>query len=100
MPTLDDDLDAIFNDDTFGECAEFTIAGDTVCVMGHFTDASDSVVLFGNVEIEAQKPTFVCRTSKISGLKNRAAVTINGTAYTVEKVSKIGQGSSVVYLKT
>lgn len=101
MPTLDEDLDAIFADDTFTECAEFAVSAvSTVCVNGHFTDASDAVVLFGNVEIEAQRPTFVCRTSEISDVRNKMSVTIDEIAYTVEKISKIGTGSSVVYLKT
>lgn len=101
MPTFDEDLDAIFEDETFSTCAEFALtANSSICVNGHFTDASDAVVLFGNVEIEAQRPTFVCRTSKIADVRNKMSVTIDETDYTVEKISKIGQGSSVVYLKT
>lgn len=100
MPTFDEDLEAIFTSGDFDECATFTLAsGSELCVDGIFTDASDATVVFG-VEIEALKPTFVCQTSKITAVRNKNAVEIGGTTYQVEKIEKIGTGTSVVYLKT
>jgi len=100
MPTINDDLEAIFSSGDFDTCATFTIsAGDTLCVNGIFTDASDETVMYG-VAIEAVKPTLMVQTSKISTVRNKMAVEIDDTTYQVERIEKVGQGMSVVYLKT
>lgn len=100
MPTIEDDLDAIFTSGDFDTCATFTIsAGNTLCVNGIFTDASDETVMHG-VAIEAAKPTLQCQTSKITTVRNKMTVSIDETDYQVERIEKIGQGMSVVYLKT
>ncbi len=100
MPTHDEDLEAIFTSGDFDTCATFTIsAGNELCVDGIFTDASDETVMYG-VAIEAQKPTLQVQTSKITTVRTKMAVEIDGTSYQVERIEKIGQGMSVVYLKT
>lgn len=100
MPTFDEDLEAIFTSGDFDTCAVFTISATVeLCVNGIFTDASDAVVIYG-VEIEALKPTLICQTSEITTVRNKMAVVIDETTYQVERIEKIGQGCSVVYLKT
>src|SRR5689334_4912803 len=96
----DDDLDVIFNSGDFDEEAIFDLGADTLTVRGIFTDASDSVVMFGQVQIEAAKPSLMCKTDDIADVRNKMTVTVRSTQYTVEKVEKVGVGISVVYLKT
>ena len=100
MPTFDEDLTSIFTSGDFDGCAVFAIDADTeLCVDGIFTDASDAVTVYG-VEIEALKPTLMCKTSDITTVRNKMAVEISDTTYQVERIEKIGNGTSVVYLKT
>ena len=101
MPTIDDDLEAIFSSGDFDTCGVFTIsAGNELCVNGIFTDATDEVRQFGEVVIEAMKPTLMVQTSAITTVRNKMAVEVRSTTYQVERVEKVGQGMSVVYLKT
>lgn len=96
----DDDLDSIFANGDFDEEAIFTISvGDALAVRGWFTDGSDATVMY-NVEIEAVKPSLMCKTDDITTVRNKMSVVIRGTTYTVEKISRVGTGVSVVYLKT
>ena len=91
----DGDLDSIFANGDFDEEVIFT----SVTVRGWFTDGSDATTMYG-VEIEASKPTLICKTDDITTVRNKMAVTIRSTAYTVERVEKLGTDNSVVYLKT
>jgi hypothetical protein len=50
--------------------------------------------------IEANKPSFVCKTDEIESVTRDTSVTIDGVAYTVAKIIKTGVGTSVCYLKT
>jgi hypothetical protein len=97
----DDDLDAIFSaDDPFSVLATFNVSGDELEVYGQFTDGTDNVNLYG-VDIEAQRPSITCRQSDIATVRNKMSVTIDGTAYTVERIEKSGApGVATVYLKT
>jgi hypothetical protein len=96
----DGDLESIFESGDFDEEAVFDTTGGPLTVRGWFTDPSDATTLFGQVQIEASKPSFICKTDAIATVRNRIAVTIRGTDYTVEKIEAIGIGASVVYLKT
>lgn len=101
MPTIDDDLEAIFTSGDFDTCAEFTLAsGGKVCVNGIFTDASDEVLVGGQVAVEAVKPSLMVQTSKVASVRNKDSAEIDGTTYQVERKGKVGQGMTVVYLKT
>jgi hypothetical protein len=99
MAISDDDLDACFSTDDFAVPAIFAVAGPDITVNGYFTDGSDAVEMYG-AQIEASKPSFICRTSEITSVTRGISVTINSVAYTIEKISKIGTGVSVCYLKT
>lgn len=100
MPTFDEDLEYIFRSGDFDTCAEFTIsAGNEICVNGIFTDASDATLMYG-VEIEATEPTLMCKSSDVSTVRNKMKVLIHSINYIVERIQKVGQGCSVVYLKT
>jgi hypothetical protein len=99
----DDDLDAIFASGDFDEEAVFTIVVSplsTLTIRGWFTDGSDATLLFGNVEIEASKPSLICKTADIATVRNKMSVSIRSTDYTVERVENNGTGLTVVYLKT
>lgn len=101
MANFDEDLDLMFEDDEFNTCAEFTIsAGNVLTVKGTFAAASQGVLMFGSVEVEAAKPSFTARTSCLTTVRPKMAVTIDDVAYTVEKVEPVGVGPSVVWLKT
>jgi hypothetical protein len=100
MAISDDDLDACFSTDDFAVPATFTIAvGSTLEVNGDFTEGSDATILYG-VDIEAVEPSFMCRTSAITSVRNKMAVSIGSNDYTVVRIQKVGTGISVVHLKT
>ena len=99
----DDDLDAIFANGDFDEEAVFTLVESplsTLTIRGWFTEATDATLLFGNVEVEASKPSLTCKTADITAVRNKMSVSIRSTDYTVERVEQLGTGISVVYLKT
>jgi hypothetical protein len=99
----DGDLQSIFGNGDFDTEAVFTIStGPTVTstVRGWFTGASDSVLMFGQVQIEAAKPSFMCETADITNIMPKMQVAIDAVSYTVERIEKVGTGVSVVYLKT
>lgn len=91
------DVEGIFDNGDFDTEAVFA-GGPTV--NGWFTDATDEVVMYGQVHIEAQKPSFTCSTADVADVAVKTAVTIDGTPYQVERKQKVGTGVSVLYLKT
>jgi hypothetical protein len=95
----DDDLDAIFASGDFDEDAVFTIGLSTLTIRGWFTDGSDATTMYG-VEIDASKPSLICKTDDLATVRNKMSVSIRSVNYTVEKIENIGTGVSVVYLKT
>lgn len=103
MIDTESDLAAIFEND-FTTDVTFTIDPDDesqdLTVRGKFTAASEGVNLMGNVEVEAAKPSVVCRTSLIGAVAPKMAATINSVGYTVAKIEPTGVGTSVVWLKT
>jgi hypothetical protein len=98
----DDDLDTLFNNGDFDEEAVFVVTppSGTLAVRGWFTDGSDQTLMFGQVQIEAAKPSFMCKTSDLVTVRNGMTVTIRSTQYSVARIEKTGIGASVVYLKT
>lgn len=101
MSMLEDDLAFIMADEPFTTCATFTLRdGDTCEVDGFFQQASDEALMFGNVAIEAAKPSFIAQTSKLTDVHTKLAVTIDGSDFIVEKLEKTGVGTTTVYLKT
>lgn len=97
------DLAAIFEND-FTTDVVFAIDPDDsdqdLTVRGKFTAASEGVSLMGNVEVEASKPSVVCRTSQITTVKTKITATVDSVDYKVEKIEPTGVGTSVVWLKT
>lgn len=101
MPTFDEDLDSIFSSGDFDEPVEFTIsATNTLKTRGIFTDATGPVTMFGSVQVEALQPSVACKTTDIADVRNKMVARIRGIDYIVERPEKIGNGVSVVYLKT
>lgn len=99
----DGDVEAILSNGDFDTQAVFTLVASPlsqVTVRGWFTSQSDEVTMFGQVQIEAQKPSFVCQTSAITAVRNMMSVVINSVTYIVERIEKTGMDASVVYLKT
>jgi hypothetical protein len=99
MSQYDDDLEHILTGGDFDNEAVIATPGGDLTVKGWFTEPTDATVMY-NVEIEAQKPTFMCQTSDITTVRNKMAVIINGSTYQIERIEKIGTGMSVIYLKT
>jgi hypothetical protein len=104
MPTISDtDLDAIYTAANGAVEAEFVIDPEdedaNITVLGFYTYGSDKVLMYG-VEVEAVEPSFTCKTPAIAAVRNKMTVTIASSSRTVERVQKIGNGTSVVYLKT
>ena len=96
----DGDLELIFESGDFDTSAIFATVPDTE-VRGWFTGGSDQTLLFGQVSIEAQTPSFICETADLtSSILPKLSVTIDSVTYTVERIEKVGTGVSVVYLKT
>ena len=101
MPSHAEDLEAIFSSGDFDVCAEFSLgSGGKLCVNGIFTDASDEVRVGGEVAVEAAKPTLIVESSKVTAVRNKDSVEIEGTTYQVERTERNGTGMSVIYLKT
>jgi hypothetical protein len=96
----DGDLEAIFASGDFDEDAVFTISPNSdLTVRGWFTDGSEGSI-FPGVEIEAAKPSLICKTDDITDVRPRMVVNIRSTDYRVEKIERVGTGVSAVYLKT
>lgn len=68
-------------------------------IKGNFTDATDSTNLIDG-RVEANRPTLVCLTADIVGIAARAAVTVAGRNFTVERNERLGIGLNTLYLKT
>ena len=102
MPiALEDDLDECLSEDNFATTATITIDEDTeIEVIGDFSEASDEVLQFGQVAVEAVKPNFTAKTSSVASVRPKMEVEINERNFMVEKVEKVGTGISVLYLKT
>lgn len=100
MADLDADLVTIFEGDDLDQVdAVFAASGGSVTARGFFTEPTDAVVI-NDTRIEATEPTFMCQTAAVAAVRRGDAVTISGTAYTAERIQKVGSGMSVVYLKT
>ena len=93
----DGDVAAIMSNGDFNEPAVF---GGSLTVQGWFTDESDATSLYGQVQIEAQKPSFICDTDDVTTVRNGMTALIRSITYKVVRVEKLGIGNSVVYLKT
>lgn len=100
MPTLEQDLASILADDLFSTCATFTLSSGELCVDGFFQGASDETLMFGNVAVEAAKPSFIAQTSLLTDVRTKQTVSIDGADYIVEKLEKTGVGTTTCYLKT
>lgn len=101
MSMLEDDLAFIMADEPFTTCATFTLRdGDTCTIDGELRLASDEALMFGNVPVEALKPSFITQTSKVPTSPTQLAVEIDGANYIVEKNERTGVGMTTLYLKT
>lgn len=95
----DGDLDLIFENGDFDTPAEFTSIGLTVRAI--FNEPTDETVMYGQVQVEAMKPSVICESSKLtSAVVPKIAVTINDRDFTVERIEKTGVGMTVLHLKT
>lgn len=100
----DGDLELIFESGDFDTVATFTISTTaSLEVNGWFTGGSEAVnILTG--EIEAVQPMFDCESSKLEETGNVVrkgmAVAIDGTSYSIERLQKLGNGVTTVYLKS
>jgi hypothetical protein len=93
----DGDVAAIMGSGDFDEEAVFN---GSITVRGWFTDESDATNLYGQVDIEAQKPSMIFNTDDLGSVTNRMSVVVRSRTFTVERIEKNGTGLSVVWLKT
>lgn len=95
----DDDLDACFSTNEFGVEAVFDLNPGTLTITGYFTRGSDAIREYG-VDIEAVEPSFTCKTSDVTSIRNGMSVEIENDTYEVKRMQKVGTGVSCLYLKT
>lgn len=96
----ENDLDLIFESGDFDTEAVFDTGAGDVTVKGWFTAASQGVSMMSNVEVEAAKPSFTAPTRKLTAVRTKQTVTIDEVDYTVERIEPVGNGVTVVWLKT
>ncbi len=99
MIDLAADIDEILSTDDFAEAVVFDLAGTPLTVNAIFTEPTEGVS-FGGMEVEAQAPTLMVKTSEIENVAPGHEVTVRTVDYTVERITNVGTGMSVVYLKT
>jgi hypothetical protein len=100
LADLDADLEAIFDGDDLDQIdATFAATGGDVTTKGFFTLPTEATNLL-NGDLEANDPTFMCRTAAVAAVRNEDAATIDGDAYTVKRKQNLGAGMSLIYLKT
>ncbi len=73
---------------------------ESLTIRAWFTGPTDAVSIYGDVAIEAQKPTVICKTIDVDAVSRGDVATVRSTDYTIERIEKIGTGASVLYLKT
>lgn len=95
----DGDISLIFENGDFNTAAVFA-TDPPLTVKGWFTGQSDEVTMYGQVQIEAQKPTFTCPTDAVEDVASKTSVVIDDVTYLVERIQKLGTGVSVLHLKT
>jgi hypothetical protein len=100
MPSIDDDIDAIFADPAFSVSATFTLTGGSeIEVDGFFTDATEGIN-FDTGQVEAVAPSFACSSVEIADVDRGNTVTIDDTDYQVVRKERTGVGATLVHLKT
>lgn len=100
MPSIEDDIDAIFSAGDFDVEAKFTLTGGSeVFVRGFFTDATEGVN-FDTGQVEAVAPTFTCSSAELTDVDRGNTVEINETEYQVMRKERTGVGATSVHLKT
>jgi hypothetical protein len=95
----DNDLDSIFDSGDFDEDVIFATSPSPTTVRAWFTAKTEGNQLYG-VDVEAQAPTLVLKTTDVPANVTGMGVTVRGTSYTVKKSENSGVGVSTLYLKT
>lgn len=101
----DTDVTNIFAAGDFSEDVVFIVEKETtpasdVTLKAVFIDGTDETVMFGQVQIEAQKPSLIMATNAIGAIRTKMAVRVRGTLYRVERIEQSGAGLATLYLKT
>lgn len=96
MIDTDADMAAIMNAGDFTQ--DVIVAGQTI--KGDFTDATQSTDMMDSSRVETHAPTLMCLTEDVEDVTRGAAVTVGSRSFTVERNQRVGQGQSVLYLKT
>jgi hypothetical protein len=100
MPTIDDDIDAIFADPAFSVEATIELNdGSDLDIQGFFTDATEGVSVLTQ-EVEAYAPSFMCSTAEITDVRRGNLIEVNDTTYAIERKEKTGVGTTLLHLKT
>lgn len=95
---LDDDLSLCTD---FDVNAVFATTPTPTTIPGVLNESSDAVFVGGQLEIEAMEPSFIVRAALMTpAIVQGVSVTIGGNTYTVRRIQKVGQGQTILYLKT
>jgi hypothetical protein len=95
----DNDLDSIFESGDFDEDVIFATSPSPTTVRAWFTGKTEGNQLYG-VDVEAQAPTLVLKTTDVPANVANMAVTVRSVNYTVKKSETSGVGVTTLYLKT
>ena len=95
-----ENLGAFFNQDDFAVTAILKLedGGATRSISAIFNTPTQSIEIY-NTAIETDNPFLMCRTSDLSGVRNKQKVVVEGKTFTIEKISADGTGVSTIYLK-
>jgi hypothetical protein len=101
MAIGDGDLDLMFDTDDFAVVATFDSTPDIV-INAIFNGPTDQTTMYGQIQIEAQSPSLICKTSEVANVANGMSVSVDGQSgtFTVIRKEKTGVGFTVVYLKS
>lgn len=100
MPTLEQDLAAIFASDPISGASSgsFDTEPETV-VNGRFSKYSGGLDMYGN-QIEGLNATFTGLTSELESMAEGQIATIGDVDYVVKRIQDCGTGVTTLYLKT
>lgn len=95
-----EDLGVFFDESDFAVQAAITLPNNSVRVISVIFDATTQGIQLYDSNIEADTPSFQCKTSDLTGVKTGNQVVIENKTYAVGRKEPDGTGVTTVYLKT
>lgn len=95
-----EDLEDFFDLDEFGTEAVFTTAPSvTKSIVVIFNDPTQPVEMY-DTQIEAEAAFLHCKASDLNGIRRGNPVTVEGNNYTVNRITRDGTGTAMIFLRT